>query len=456
MEIHNNNSENLISIVVPIYNVEKYLHRCVDSLLNQTYGNYEIILVDDGSTDDSLEICDEYRLKDKRVQVIHQDNGGLSRARNSGIKIAKGEYIAFVDSDDWVSEYYLETLINTARNTGADIVECEIMRTSGVENSISGHSAVYISYSTVEALRLLIEDNVFHQYVWNKLYRRDLMADLYFPHGKTNEDEFWTYRIFANAQKIVKTNSVLYYYFQRNDSIMGTTYSVKRLDALEAKIQRMEYIEKHFPEYDLVAFWNGSCGDMSTRFTRQASNFEELERYGDLISKQVKEIMNQDVLTHCDVQIELENTIITLPVKKVESIEKVKESVEKARKDYQDAIEKGLTGNELRLVLSILEGCENNLKSTQAFASIKEINMPVKALKLPNMTVIFTTTELFSILSNPMKKYQLEFVGYANGYQGYLPDKSAYELNYYEASSTPYALGAGELLMEEILKWQKK
>ena len=268
MEIHNNNSENLISIVVPIYNVEKYLHRCVDSLLNQTYGNYEIILVDDGSTDDSLEICDEYRLKDKRVQVIHQDNGGLSRARNSGIKIAKGEYIAFVDSDDWVSEYYLETLINTARNTGADIVECEIMRTSGVENSISGHSAVYISYSTVEALRLLIEDNVFHQYVWNKLYRRDLMADLYFPHGKTNEDEFWTYRIFANAQKIVKTNSVLYYYFQRNDSIMGTTYSVKRLDALEAKIQRMEYIEKHFPELMLLAKQNlfGSCiyaGQMS-------------------------------------------------------------------------------------------------------------------------------------------------------------------------------------------------
>ena len=225
---------------------------------------------------------------------------------------------------------------------------------------------------------------------------------------------------------------------------------------LEVSADYVGTIEKHFPEYDLVAFWNGSCGDMSTRFTRQASNFEELERYGDLISKQVKEIMNQDVLTHCDVQIELENTIITLPVKKVESIEKVKESVEKARKDYQDAIEKGLTGNELRLVLSILEGCENNLKSTQAFASIKEINMPVKALKLPNMTIIFTTTELFSILSNPMKKYQLEFVGYANGYQGYLPDKSAYELNYYEASSTPYALGAGELLMEEILKWQKK
>ncbi len=225
---------------------------------------------------------------------------------------------------------------------------------------------------------------------------------------------------------------------------------------LEVSADFVGTIEQHFKDYELVAFWNGSCGDMSTRFTRKASNFEELERYGNLISKQVKEIMNQSVPTYYNPNIELENTIITLPVKQVGSIEEAQEAVNKARKDYQNAVECGITGNELRLILSVLEGHENYLKSTKAFASIKEIDMPVKALKLPKLTLIFSTVELFSILSNPMKKYGFEFIGYANGYQGYLPDESAYDLNYYEASSTPYAKGAGELLMNEILKWQNK
>lgn len=214
-------------------------------------------------------------------------------------------------------------------------------------------------------------------------------------------------------------------------------------------------IEHHFKEYELVAYWNGSCGDMSTRFTRKASNFDELERYGKLISKQVKEIMSQNVPIHSNLSIKLENTIITLPVKEIESIENIQKSFNEAKKDYEMAINQGVTGNELRLVLSVLEGYENNLKSAKAFSTLKEISMPIKALKLPNLTIIFSTVELFSVLSNPIKKFGFEFVGYSNGYQGYLPDKSAYELNYYEASSTPYAQGAGELLMNEILKWQK-
>ena len=224
---------------------------------------------------------------------------------------------------------------------------------------------------------------------------------------------------------------------------------------LEVSADYVGTIEQHFKEYELVAFWNGSCGDMSTRFTRKASNFAELERYGNLISKQVKEIMNQEVPVYSNINIELDSTVITLPVKKMESIETIQKSFEEAKKDYELAISQKVTGNELKLILSILEGYENNLKSAKAFSSIKEINMPIKALKLPNLTIVFSPVELFSILSNPIKKYGFEFVGYSNGYQGYLPDKSAYELNYYEASSTPYAQGAGELLMNEILKWQK-
>ena len=225
---------------------------------------------------------------------------------------------------------------------------------------------------------------------------------------------------------------------------------------LEISADFVGAIEQHFEDYELVAFWNGSCGDMSTRFTRRAADFKELERYGNLISEQVKEIMNKKVPTYSNIKLEIENKIVTLPVKQVGSIEEVQETVNKARKDYQNAIECGITGNELRLILSVLEGCENNLKSTKAFASIKQIDMPIKALKLPNLTLIFSTVELFSILSNPMKKYGFEFIGYSNGYQGYLPDESAYDLNYYEASSTPYEKGAGELLMDEILNWQNK
>lgn len=255
-----------ISIIVPIYNVEPYLHRCVDSLLRQTYKDFELILVDDGSPDNCGRICDEHVTADSRVRVVHKPNGGLSDARNAGLAIAQGEYIAFVDSDDWVAKDYLERLLAALLETGADICECDVFRTSGEEPSAEhGNPAVY---ETSEALKQLIHDGSFHQHVWNKLYRRDVIADILFPKGKTNEDEFWTYQVFGNAKKVVKIQDVLYFYFQRPGSIMGETYSLKRLDALEAKLQRQQYIDSKFPKLSQQARLNlfGSCiyaGQMS-------------------------------------------------------------------------------------------------------------------------------------------------------------------------------------------------
>ena len=250
-----------ISIIVPIYNVEPYLRRCVDSLLQQTCEDFELILVDDGSPDNCGRICDEYAALDSRVQVIHKPNGGLSDARNAGMEIARGEYIAFVDSDDWVAPNYLERLLCALVESGADICECDVLRTSGEENVPSVEQSAPVVFSTADALAQLIHDGVFHQHVWNKLYRRDVIVDILFPKGKTNEDEFWTYQVFGNAKKVVKIQDVLYFYFQRPGSIMGETYSLKRLDALEAKLQRQAYINSNFPQLSLQAKLNlyGSC-----------------------------------------------------------------------------------------------------------------------------------------------------------------------------------------------------
>ena len=257
-----------ISVVVPIYNVEPYLRRCVDSLLGQTYRDFELILVDDGSPDDCGRICDEYAAHDSRVQVVHKPNGGLSDARNAGLAIARSEYIAFVDSDDWVAEDYLARLLDTLMETGADICECEALRTTGDENYSPVEQSTPAVFDTVSALEQLIHDGVFHQHVWNKLYRKEVIADILFPKGKTNEDEFWTYQVFGNAKTVTKIPDILYFYFQRPGSIMGETYSLKRLDALEAKLQRQKYISAKFPQLSLQAKLNlfGSCiyaGQMS-------------------------------------------------------------------------------------------------------------------------------------------------------------------------------------------------
>lgn len=256
-----------ISVIVPIYKVENYLYRCIDSLLEQTFSDFELILVDDGSPDDCPKICDEYEKKDNRVKVLHKENGGLSDARNAGLNIATGEYVAFVDSDDWVASDYLEVLFRTITREKADICECEVVRTNG-RNEIPKYSEIINVYSQQDALELLIQEKVFHQYVWNKLYRRSVLAGISFPKGKINEDEFWTYQVFGKADLVVSINQPLYYYYQRDDSIMGREYDIKRLHAIEAKKLRQRYIELFFPKLERIAkinFW-GSCiyaGQMS-------------------------------------------------------------------------------------------------------------------------------------------------------------------------------------------------
>ena len=232
----------LISVIVPVYNVEKYLNRCVNSIANQTYKNLEIILVDDGATDSSGKLCDQLASQDERIKVIHKMNGGLSDARNVGLSNANGEYICFIDSDDWIEKNYVQYLYELMLDNSCEIAGCSYRKCEDIckesESAISYESKVY---GKEEAMSLLI-DNLIQQVVWNKLYKKSLIEDIAFAKGKYHEDEFWSYQVFARISKYVETSYIGYNYFQRADSIMGEQYSLKRLDAVEAKSQRQEFL----------------------------------------------------------------------------------------------------------------------------------------------------------------------------------------------------------------------
>lgn len=238
----------LISVIVPIYKVEKYIRKCIDSIINQTYKNLEIILVDDGSPDDCPEICDEYAEKDSRVKVIHKENGGLSDARNAGMSVATGNYVSFIDSDDYISEDFIENLLSIIIREKSDIVECKVLKVYNYQDEYICEDNLQINtYTTEQGLSLLMSEQEFHQHVWNKLYKSDIALKIPFEKGKLNEDEYWSYQVFGQAQKVTKINKTMYYYLQRSDSIMGNGYSLRHLDALEAKTQRQIYIDKNFP-----------------------------------------------------------------------------------------------------------------------------------------------------------------------------------------------------------------
>ena len=238
----------LISVIVPVYNVEQYIDRCVESIINQTYQNLEIILVDDGSTDNSGIKCDEWKKKDKRVVVVHKKNGGLSDARNAGLEIANGEYIGFVDSDDYICLDMYRILSETMEKTQANIVECKRRRFTDSDTNLSANSCDFSIevFDAEQALLELILERKLKQTAWNKLYQRRSITTL-FEVGKINEDEYWTYQIFGKAKKIVSVDTELYYYYQRELSIMHEKYSVKRLDGVKARKERLEYIKKCYP-----------------------------------------------------------------------------------------------------------------------------------------------------------------------------------------------------------------
>ncbi|MBI6056665.1 glycosyltransferase [Clostridium perfringens] len=251
-----------ISVIVPIYNVEKYLEKCINSILNQTYKNLEVILVDDGSPDNCGKICDEYALKDNRIKVIHKENGGLSSARNSGLDIATGDYIGFVDSDDWIESNMYEILLNNAIKYNADI------SVGGVVDLLEENDKYIKTKSTfngtIETVCLNKQEAMKKFFLgswsaWDKLYKRKVHEHLRFPQGKINEDEAIAMHILDNCNNIVYTNEVFYNYISRPNSITTSEFSEKKLDWYKNCKYNLEFIKEKQPQlikYALLRFCN--------------------------------------------------------------------------------------------------------------------------------------------------------------------------------------------------------
>lgn len=243
-----------ISVIVPVYKVEPYLDKCVSSIVNQTYTNLEIILVDDGSPDSCPTMCDAWAEKDSRIRVIHKPNGGLSDARNAGIVVATGELMAFVDSDDWIASDMYEHLYQRLTEDDSDIAACGVQmvwENKTPSRTLTREGSCVLNQE--EAMRAIIEESWLKQPVWYKLYKTALVRDILFPKGKYHEDVFWSYQAVGRAQRVSVSDHIGYYYLQRGGSIMGEGYSLKRLDAVEAKVQRCAYIQERFPALSPLA-----------------------------------------------------------------------------------------------------------------------------------------------------------------------------------------------------------
>lgn len=235
-----------ISIIIPVYNVEKYLERCIDSILSQDFRDFELILVDDGSTDKCSEICEEYKLRDKRVIVLHKENGGLSSARNAGLEIARGEYVGFIDSDDWIEENAFPKLYQFGVKNDLEIIifGMQVVDEFGKRKKYCGVEENQL-YDRETAFYEMVCNGRFREEACNKFYKRELFEGIRYPVGRIHEDTFTTYKLIEKAERIGYYKGVFYNYFQRKDSIMANAKISFNIDRVEAIGELVECIRKY-------------------------------------------------------------------------------------------------------------------------------------------------------------------------------------------------------------------
>ena len=233
----------VISVIIPIYNTKTALPRCIESVINQTYKDIEIILVDDGSTDGSSEICDSYAEKFENIRVIHKENGGLSSARNEGIEVAKGRFLAFVDSDDYVHKDFLKALYSNLIEYDAHISECEYLCVDDKSTALDNSTRDVKIFDGTEAIKGFLNNNSVESVACNKLYKKEIFDDIRYPYGRIHEDEFVIHHVLFKCKRLVHTTEYLYYYCRHSNSIIGRKYDEKRFDYFDALLDRIDFLE---------------------------------------------------------------------------------------------------------------------------------------------------------------------------------------------------------------------
>ena len=277
----------IISIIVPIYNVGKYLPKCIESILNQTFKNFELILVNDGSTDNSGVVCDDYAKKDTRIKIIHKSNGGVSSARNAGLYVAKGEYIGFVDPDDYIDKNMYEKLYRLCIDNNSDIAICRFNREINGKIQNKESTEEIIELNNMEAMNELFKGNLYRFSLCNKLFSKKCFNDVLFPEGRMHEDLSTTYKLFANSKKAVYIDYYGYIYVKRENSILTSTYNEKRLQAFIAWDEIIEFIDKNYYEIieQVIATFTYWCVDNILYILNQVNNSKKKNNYLNIIQK---------------------------------------------------------------------------------------------------------------------------------------------------------------------------
>lgn len=285
----------MISIIVPVYKVEPYLHQCIDSILKQTYRDIEILLIDDGSPDRCGKICGEYARTDNRIRVFHTENKGLSAARNLGLREAKGEYIGFVDSDDWIEPDMYEILLKRLEETNADISACEIL-VEYKKNRTTWNRVQNTVYTNAEIIQALVSFS-FYNFTWNKLYKKSVWKGIEFPEGHMYEDVATLYRVLLKTHSVSCTSKPLYHYRMRKSGIMHT-YSMKKImDNWNAYFDRYSQLSA-IPEFknnqECMNKMEESLAEVATRIwqwvyciPKEQRDYEFLKRISCLVREKI-------------------------------------------------------------------------------------------------------------------------------------------------------------------------
>ncbi len=274
----------LITVILPVYNVSQYLYRCIKSVINQTYKNIEIILVDDGSTDESGCICDEFANLDQRIKVIHKENGGLSDARNAGIEIAKGEYLTFIDSDDYVDEDYVEYLYHLVCDNQALMSICSHTVVYDNGTVLKKETGEYQLLDSKVVLERILYDEDIDLSAWAKLYHKSLFEDIRFPVGRLFEDAATTYKFIDKSNQVMIGSSSKYYYMIRSNSISNASFSRKKLDLITSTKEMCDYCISRYPELKDAALRRLTYSYMSTLSQLANSKVKDKEVQKELMS----------------------------------------------------------------------------------------------------------------------------------------------------------------------------